>query len=171
MRLFVVNDAPSRMLSRELCVWLTDVGAWPHVKFADAGQRDEACQYNYATLGALALPDYDEFVFADSDIRPHVDHTREFFASTADVVGCRYPVDKETAWDNPNIIHAGLWRTRREVLEAIGAPWFLWEYDANHTCVVRCLCEHFSRQAAAAGFSVAQAGWAMHETRGQRCRQ
>lgn len=163
--LFVINDAPRKTLSRELCVWLQHMGAWPHVRFQDAGQRHEDCQYNTSIRDALALAEYDEFVFADCDIRPDAVHTREFLACGADVVGVRYPVEKDTAWDDPAVIHAGLWRTRREVLQEIAAPWFLWQYDAAHTRVTMCPCEYFSRKAAAAGFSVAQAGYALHEVR------
>ncbi len=162
--LFIVNDAPRAMMSRELAVWLYDMGVWDHILFHDASQRNEACQYNQSTQLALETG-HKKFVFVDSDIRPHVSRTAAFWEASADVVGCKYPTGRETSWDDPGVIHAGLWRTRREVLEATGPVWFRWGYNEKHTRVTSCLCKHLCSAVTAAGFTIEQAGWAMHEPR------
>ncbi len=162
--LFIVNDAPRRVLARELAVWFHDLGVWDRVIFHAAADRDIACQYNQALALALATG-HDQFVFADSDIRPHTSRTGEFWTADADVVGVRYPTESDAAWEGPPGIHCGLWRTRRAVLEALPRPHFQWEYNPNHTHLTGCICRPFSRRVREAGFTLAHAGWAMHEVR------
>jgi len=161
---FLVNDAPARMMSRELAMWFLGMGVWRKIAFVDAGQRDEAAQYNQAIKVALAS-NQNHFVFCDSDIRPDMESMVPFWSATADVVGAKYPTENLHAWDDPAVIHGGMWRTRREVLEALEPPYFEWEFDAEHTHVTKCLCWHFCDKVRAAGFTVAQAGTAKHEPR------
>ena len=162
--LFIINDAPHRMLSRELAVWLGDLGVGNRVLFHAAPERDIACQYNQAVELALSTQ-HEWFVFADSDIRPHVQRTGDFWSAEADVVGCRYPTESEAAWEGPPGIHCGLWRTRRDVLAAVDRPHFQWEYDPTGLHLTGCLCRPFSRKVRQGGFTLACAGWAMHDAR------
>lgn len=166
--LYIVSDAPNMMMSRELAVWFAEMDVWGQIEFIDARQRNEACQANAAILHALATS-HDHFVFCESDIRPHRRQMHKFWTAKADVVGANYPTENVQAWSDPNVIHAGLWRTSRHVLEAIAAPWFAWEYDEGMTHCTKCLCRVFSEKAIAAGFSVAVAGQADHRPKTDFC--
>ena len=165
--LFVINDAPDGMLTRELASWIAAMRLWRKVLFVNAGERDEAAQYNVAIAEALKTR-RNYFLFCDCDIRPTVEGMAPFWAADYDVVGVRYATENPDAWREGDEIHAALWRTSRNVLETVGAPWFLWEYDKEHTHVTKCLCRNFCDKVKAAGFTVGVAGEAEHWPREKR---
>ena len=162
--LFVINDAPNSMMSRELCIFLAQNNVFNDNNnlFVNAKQRFEHIQYNNAIEAALKTR-YDKFVFCDSDIRPHMDLLMDFFQSDSDVVGARYEANNVNAWANPEIIHCGFWRTSRKVLEEIGKPYFKWVFNEDQTKVEKCLCTDFCLRATALGFTVSQSGYVMHD--------
>ena len=169
--LYFVNDAPEKMMSRELACWFHRMNVWDRVLFLDAGERDEAAQYNSMVRLALATS-HEHFVFCDADIRPHMEHMVPFWTAKQDVVGARYTTENAQAWSRPDVMHAGLWRTDRGVLEAalaLGGPLFEWEYDEAHERVTKCLCRHFCDKVKAAGFTVGVAGEADHRPRKDFC--
>lgn len=161
--LVIVHDAPDNMMATELAQWLAACGlTWrPH----NARDRHNDCQTNSGIVKALTQKKFDHFVFVENDIRPDVPHTKAFWTCEADIVGCRYPVEQDTAWDNPHWIHAGLWRTTRKVLAAIEPPWFAWRFNKLRTKTIGCLCRTFCEKALTAGFTIEQAGYAMHHPR------
>ncbi len=161
--LFIVNYPPARMLADELADWLVGMGVWRRTFRITANQRTHSAQYNTTVAFALAHDDWEHVVFADHDIRPHADRMAKFWSIEADVVGANYPVAGEHAWDRPDAIHTGLWRTRRNVLEATGPVWFAEEYNAERTQLTACCCHHFCDKIRAAGYRIARGGYAMHE--------
>ena len=145
--LITVNDAPHRMLSRELHLWLGETDLDADVEFVAVEGRNVECQYNTAIESAL-IRGHENLVFIDSDVRPA--DLSDFWTCPTDVVGAAYNLHLDT----DDSIHFGFWRTTRPVLLATGPPWIEWEYDAKHTRATDCLCRTFCRKALAAGFTV-----------------
>jgi len=83
----------------------------------------------------------------------------EFTLADADVANAIYQTEVEEAFDPSDAFHSGLWRTTREVLEAIDPPWFAWPVNADGTDIAGCPCGYFAAKIRAAGFTVAQAGF------------
>ena len=126
--------------------------------------RHVACAYNRAVRD-IALPSrFDWFLFADRDLIPGP-NTDPWFDVAGEIVCCQYPLRNEAGWGHPQAFHTGLWRCRREVLEALPPPWFLREFSPDGCELRRCVCEHFRNKALAAGFAIARAGWADHKVR------
>lgn len=161
---FLVHDAPDCMWSRHLVQWFTALGVHENARPLNAGERQMDCQANRGIVKALRS-DAELFCFVESDIRPHVGITAGFWESEADVVGAIYPTEAEHAWDHAQRIHSGLWRTRRDVLEATGPPWFEWITNPARTRTEGCICLTFCQRVLDAGFTIEQAGHAQHMPR------
>lgn len=168
--LVVIHDAPEEMLSRELAVWLHEMGLWPNRLFVNADQRHEDMQHNYAIEQALKRP-YDLFCFIESDMRPIVEATAVFWAAEADVVACDYATEIAEPHKDRTPMHCGFYRTHRAVLEAIrdkDPPCFEWPSNPQRTHVTGCLCHTFCRKVLAMGFTIAKAGSVEHWPRAKR---
>ncbi len=120
------------------------------------------CAYNDATA-KIALPsEYQHFIFADRDVRPGP-KTRPFVEAAGPLVACEYPVGNNESWDDPRMLHSGLWRCDRRVLETIQPPWFQRILTPDGGAEKHCVCGYFTAKALAAGIPVTRAGWADHK--------
>jgi len=152
---------PDRMVAPELIIWgmthkLRQI-RWYSKRFVE-------CAYNSA-VRELALPSKcHHFIFADRDIRPSR-RTEPFLQADGPLVACEYDIDNNQSWEDPNAMHAGLWRCDRKVLEAIKPPWFKRILGRDGTVEKSCVCNYFRNKALAAGFSVVRAGWTAHDRR------
>jgi len=122
--------------------------------------------YNLTVRAALANPklkDCEWFVFADNDMGLTTPGIKPWLAAEEDVVGIMYELGPNNrTWGRPDAFHAGMWRGRRKVLEAIGPPWFKTILSADGCRIETCCCEWFARKVKTAGYSLGKAGWADH---------
>jgi len=152
--LLLINVWPDRLAAPELVAWGFTCRfkrvSWYNKRFVETA-------YN-AAIKHLALPSsYQEFIFADRDVRPGPE-TKPFLLADGDVVACEYPVAGNESWDDPQALHTGLFRCRRQVLESIKPPWFERHYSPDGMTEVGCLCQSFRDKVLAAGFQMVRAG-------------
>lgn len=100
----------------------------------------------------------DHLLFADAAIVP-INATAPLLLADADVANAIYQTEVEEAFDPSVVFHSELWRTTRDVLEAVDPPWFAWPVNADGTDIAGCPCGYFAAKIRAAGFTVAQAGF------------
>lgn len=133
-------------------------------------KADRTCARNVAIKESAleSHPSYQWFVFIDHDVRPQVE-TPSFLLLDADVKCCQVPMAKKTAWSHPTSFHEAIWCTSRRVLEAIEAPWFMQQYNADGTEMDGCICSSFRNKVIQAGFTIAHGGWAEHDRDGSWC--
>ena len=163
--LVVVHACPDGMISILLAKWLKLMG-WPTL-FIVTSDRNIDCTYNLGVASALRTS-HDRFVFCDNDVRPEPAGLVPFWAMDADVVGAEYRTEGGPgSWHDPNKIHSGFWRTRREVLEAMPPPWFHWHRSSDHTRTIGCVCGSFCDKARQLGFSIRHAGEVGHTPRSE----
>lgn len=150
---------PDRLVAPELILWAVEHKIR---RIRWYSKRFHECAYN-AAIARLALPsDCEHFIFADRDIRPS-EKTEPFLAADGPLVACEFNISCNASWDDPQAMHAGLWRCDRAVLEAISPPWFQRVLSPDGTEEQACVCTYFRNKALAAGFTVVRAGWADHE--------
>ena len=162
--LAVIAAYPDMMVSPQLIAWLHSIGV-VNIETHRHGDGRIDCGYNHGVHIALAS-DFNQFIFSDNDIWPSV-ASNPFLKAKGDVVSCRYGTLGNESWDEPDSFHAGLWRTNRKSLQAVGIKPFRWVYDELGTHAVECLGAGFARRAKAAGLELAYAGTAVHEPRSQ----
>ena len=170
---FIIHANADGFLHADLARWLMSLGVTPSQwGLWLAKDRNNDCNYNAALYWLLhSQAVFDRFVICDCDIRPHESKMREFWASAADIVGVRYPTEREDAFDVPDVIHTGLWRTTRDALQAIEdefGTWFEWGKNDNNTGTTACLCKSLVHKARKLGLSIEQGGYAMHVPRQRR---
>lgn len=174
--LFVIQDAPASMMSRELVLWLFAMRAWDRAWWVNANERDEAMQHNTAIEQALGRPrvgdrilDYDEFVFIEADMRPVVEGLIDFWAAEADVIAATYPNENPRCLaGDGSPMHCGFYWTHRRVLEAIredDPPCFQWPSNKQRTKTTGCLCHVFARKVLDHGYTIQRAGRVGHRPR------
>ncbi|HOD84746.1 MAG TPA: hypothetical protein PKG77_25300 [Phycisphaerae bacterium] len=154
---------PDFRVRPELIQWLVQVARVPFERIAYVQHpRLSSCVYNRAVATALRVAGPgDHLLFADADIVP-TNATAPLLLAEADVANAIYQTEVEEAFDPPDAFHSGLWRTTREVLEAIEPPWFAWPVTADGTDITGCPCGFFAAKVRAAGFTIAKAGFVRH---------
>jgi hypothetical protein len=108
------------------------------------------------------------FCFIDNDILPD-DRLAPFWEAEGDIVGAKYTLRSETAWNSPNVVHGGLIRIHRKVFEAMPQPWFKYIYNEKYTKLTGCECLFFCRNAMNHGFTINRAGAADHKNLRSYC--
>jgi len=162
--LAIIAAYPDLRCTPQLVAWLNGIGVAQIVAHR-LGGRLVTCAYNAGVLYALAS-EYEQFIFADADVWPGSE-TEPFLAAEYDAVGAEYDTGDEQAFKRPNEFHTALWRTRRRVLEAVGARPFEWRMNETGTATIDCPCNPFVRRIEAAGFAVGHAGHVLHIPRRQ----
>lgn len=158
----VIAAWPDMHVAPQLVAWLRDLGV-DRIEVHRFGDGRMDCGYNMGIEIALGS-DYPEFIFADRDIWPGP-ASEPFLKVRADLVSCRYDTGQDDAWSEPDSFHTGLWRTSRQVLQAVGIRPFTWHLNEKGTGPLECLCRPFARRVKAAGFTVAHDGLAHHAPR------
>jgi hypothetical protein len=82
-----------------------------------------------------------------------------------DLVGCAYDDGNLPSWAEPDVIHCGLFRVSRRLVDTLPLPWFSWGYSADGADLTACECSEFQRRVKAAGFRITRAGWCGHRDR------
>lgn len=151
---------PNHMIAMELIAWLHHLGiAFDRLTTITFPARDLASANNhYCQLAKRAKEKF--CIFADNDIRPTPAGTAPFLDCPLDVVACETDCQGHP-WGSASEFHAGMWRTRKEVLLKIKPPYFGWKYN-DVGKIVGCTCQMFRQKALNAGFSVGHAGFAKH---------
>ena len=160
--LAVINGWPDLQASPQLIAWLYSIGV-KVIEIHRHGDRNVDVGYNWGVKIALES-EFNQFIFADNDIMPGP-MTGPWLTDRRDVVGVEYDTGVEGSFGDEHSVHAALWRTRRRVLEAVGAAPFAWQFDLLGLEIEQCPCSVFARKAVAAGFSVGHAGKAFHAPR------
>jgi len=155
---------PDFRVRPELIQWLVQVARLPFERIAYVQHpRLSSCVYNRAVATALQVSGPgDHLLFADADIVP-INATAPLLLSEADVANAIYQTEVEEAFDPPDAFHSGLWRTTRDILDAIQPPWYSWPLNADGTDITGCPCGYFAAKVRAAGFTIAKAGFVQHQ--------
>lgn len=110
---------------------------------------------------------FTDFILMDRDVRPS--HLSDpFLCLPQDIAGCKYNTGEHNNlhWHLPDAFHLGLCRIRRKVFETIPAPWFDMPITKDGCAYEYCECVSLHIKAVMAGFTIAHAGWADHESGG-----
>ena len=158
----IIAAYPDLQASPQLVAWLRAIGV-ADIEVHRFGDGRMDCGYN-SGIGIAMASKFNQFIFADKDIWPGP-ASEDFLHARADLVSCEYDTGQPGAWDTADSFHTGLWRCRRRVLEAVGICPFKWRLNEAGTGVAECLCAPFARRVAAAGFTIAHAGTALHTPR------
>ena len=152
---------PDRSIAWEMAEWLR---MFPPDNCYSVCRKDVVAARNWAMreLVLKAPARIQDFVFVDRDMRPGP-RTLPFLAAEGDLVGCAYPTGRPDTWASPTVVHAGLLRFDRKVVEALKdkAPWWQVTYSPDG-CECGCECGSFQKKVQAAGLAVARAGWCGH---------
>jgi len=138
----------------EILLWLAASGV-P----IDEEHVDTVCAAPHADALNLAIEctlasRFDECLFVEHDLLCWPKDLEDFWTVDGDGVCARY--GSAEWWAKPErAFHLGLWRTRREVLEACGPPWAV-EGEPG------CLCQSLARRFRAASFTITVAGSVLH---------
>ncbi len=167
--LVLVRCYPDEMMMPQILAWTHRHGI-PDANIRWYNKRFITAATNTA-IRDIALPSKAKrFLFLDADIRPDR-RTDPVLTTPGDVVGCMFPVPDMSIWRDPDVVHGGLMRVDRPVMEKMKAPWFARVFTDDGCDVKLCPCQWFSDQARAAGFSVTRAGWADHRIEGDASRR
>lgn len=165
---YIIHCYPDNKITTHMVSWLHQLNALNNVLFLNTLDRQLHCQYNEGVERALQQ-DLEHIVFCDNDIRPSVGDTWEFFQADADIVGAKYPTGVKGSWQNPELIHCALWRTRKSVLKNIAQPWFMHPTNEQQTKTTGCVCGYFCEKAYKQGFTITQAGYTIHDYKRSIC--
>lgn len=165
--------APDGMMHHSLQSWLRTLKV-ASLKAQEGSYRNYQCAYNRMVKHIALASDparFDQFIFADSDMRPSRKQSSSFLDLDADIRCVEYQteMDTEVSWTPETAFHTGIWWTTRHVLEAIRRPWFEWQYQDDGCATVGCICTSFRRKALDAGFTIKHGGHAGHTPRIRRC--
>ena len=158
---------PDDMASGSLDDWLYAIFAGRHEHVGRICHSPVDAARNTAARQCLqAPPDITEFLWADADTRINDRPAlAPLLEAEADIVGARYPLGTASCWASPHIVHFGLVRIQRPVLERVVAlhpqP-FLTTLSNDGTRKVDCHCARFCRFALDLGYTVQQAGVCDH---------
>jgi len=161
----IVNTPKDGRCKPELLCWLTSgIGLpWDRILIVSHTRGDIQTGYNLAIRSALQTTNAEQFIFCDDDIRPVHNLMSPWINAKEDVVGCVYnTAGGDFAFASDSIIHAGLWRTHRSVLETIKPPWFSWIWSEDGSTFTGCLCSYFCKKVKEAGFTISASGFANH---------
>jgi len=166
----VVHCYPTGHVYPWLLHWLlTNGAAWDRLRFSNI--RGIPIAYNQGVKMALESG-MSTLLFADHDVipvgaSPSHPATNKFLEPTEhDIVCCPCRLDIPGAWADPDTFHCGMWRTTREALLKVSAPWFLKEHTPDGTALSKCECAYFAAKAREVGLTIARKGWADHRSRG-----
>lgn len=170
----IVLTWPDNALTTHAAQWLwrnwkehsTNVICWSQKGFYDVVRCAAVDQF------CLKAPKHiEQFVFMDRDMRPE-QASDPVLTAPGDIVGCFYETGNPKAWASPTVIHMGLVRISRQVLETLAEerdehnrpkPMFFFPRDVTNTKLGMCECAYFAQRAIAAGFSITRAGWCGHK--------
>jgi len=161
--LTVVAAYPDGKMDPSLFGFMQDCGLlFDKDHFAIANIRDTVVCKNRIVQDILLPSLLDTFIVLDNDIGLNTKESAPFLDAPEDLVCIECNTGNES-WRSPTAFHAGMWRTRRDVLEAIVPPWFRIVYNNTGTKIVKCLCMYFAEKVQLAGFTVGHAGFAYHK--------
>lgn len=161
-----VTAHPDLLVAPELILWLLDIGIpRRNILISRGNPRDQAAAFNWAVSKSIKMP-VDHCLFSDNDIRPDIKLTEPMLEMPYHFTCAR--TETETgmdAWRDQDSFHTGIWIADRMALSRVPAPWFAWGLNADGSEIKTCVCDHFSKAAKAAGYTIGNAGWALHVPR------
>ena len=111
---------------------------------------------------------FKHWIFVDNDMRPGLD-AEAFLEAEADIVGCRYKTEKESAWSKPSDFHTGFFRISTEALGKLKLPFVKFSYTEDHLNRKGCMCMALQKQAIEVGLSIVVAGYSDHDSQRSWC--
>ncbi len=160
----IIPAYPNGMVSCELALWTR---MFKHVRITKI--PDIVVAYNLMLEDAASNREgFDNWLYIDNDMRPGAD-AEEFLKADADIVGCRYATESQSAWNKPTAFHSGFFRIKSAALGKLSLPYFDFKYNANKTRRLGCMCTHLQDKAIESGLTIAVAGWSEHDNKRSWC--